>query len=166
MGRRYHLKSKKIIGYTVGTFDMFHIGHLNLLRRIKERCDYLVVGVNSDRLIMKLKNKTPVIPLKDRLAIIDSVKYVDKVIINDGWPYCDFIKSNCDDDKLNMSDDDTFYKETADVLVMGHDKIDDPEWTAISKRANARGAKVVFLPRTKNISSTKLRSTLEEIAEV
>ena len=68
-------------GYISGTFDMFHIGHLNLIRRAKERCDYLVVGVLSDDAVLRLKKRMPVIPQEERLEIIGALKYVDEVDI-------------------------------------------------------------------------------------
>lgn len=69
-----------VIGYTTGVYDMFHIGHLNILRRAKEQCDYLVVGVSTDELVQKDKNKTPIIPFAERCAIVEAIKYVDKVV--------------------------------------------------------------------------------------
>ncbi len=71
----------KVIGYTQGTFDMFHIGHLNLIRNAKRRCDYLIVGVNTDELVESYKNKKPIVPLEERAEIVRSIKYVDEVII-------------------------------------------------------------------------------------
>ena len=68
------------IGYTTGVFDMFHIGHLNILRRAKEQCEYLIVGVSTDELVKTYKNKTPIIPFEERKAIVEAVRYVDKVV--------------------------------------------------------------------------------------
>ena len=69
-----------IIGYTTGVFDMFHIGHLNILRRAKEQCDYLIVGVTTDDLCFKRKQKYPIINERDRMAIVEAIRYVDKVV--------------------------------------------------------------------------------------
>ena len=69
-----------IIGYTTGVFDMFHIGHLNILKRAKEQCDYLIVGVSTDELVQSYKNKLPIIPYAERSAIVEAIKYVDKVV--------------------------------------------------------------------------------------
>ena len=71
----------KIIGYTAGVFDLFHIGHLNLIKKAKENCDFLIVGVNSDELVKEYKNKTPIIPEEERLEIIKSLKSVDKAVL-------------------------------------------------------------------------------------
>ena len=68
------------IGYTTGVYDMFHIGHLNILRRAKDQCEYLIVGVSTDELVQKTKNKTPVVPFRDRCEIVRSIKYVDRVV--------------------------------------------------------------------------------------
>lgn len=68
------------IGYTTGVFDLFHIGHLNILRRSKEFCEYLIVGVSTDELVKSYKNKTPIIPFQERMAIVEAIKYVDKVV--------------------------------------------------------------------------------------
>ena len=69
-----------IIGYTTGVYDMFHIGHLNILKRAKEQCDYLIVGVSTDELVQRDKNKTPIIPFRDRAAIVEAIRFVDKVV--------------------------------------------------------------------------------------
>ena len=70
-----------VIGYTTGVYDMFHIGHLNIIQRAKDQCDYLIVGVTTDELCMKRKNKLPVIPEEDRIAIVKAIRYVDQVIL-------------------------------------------------------------------------------------
>ena len=72
---------EKKIGYTQGTFDMFHIGHLNLIRNAKKHCDYLIVGVNADDLVESYKNKRPIVPLKERAEIVRAIRYVDEVIV-------------------------------------------------------------------------------------
>ena len=69
------------IGYTTGVFDMFHIGHLNILRRAKEQCEYLIVGVSTDEVVKEYKHKTPVIPFKERIDIISELRCVDKVVV-------------------------------------------------------------------------------------
>ena len=74
------MNQKMIIGYTTGVFDMFHIGHLNIIRSAREMCDYLIVGVSTDELVQQEKHKTPVIPFVERLAIVESIKFVDQVV--------------------------------------------------------------------------------------
>lgn len=71
------------VGYTTGVFDMFHIGHLNIIRRAKEQCEYLIVGVTTDDLCLKRKNKLPIICEEDRVSIVEAIKFVDKVVIQD-----------------------------------------------------------------------------------
>ena len=71
---------KKIVGYTTGVFDLFHIGHLNVLKNAKERCDYLIVGVSTDEVVQNYKNKKPIIPFEERMEIVKAIKYVDEVV--------------------------------------------------------------------------------------
>lgn len=126
---------KKII--TFGTFDLFHIGHLNILKRAKKQGDYLIVGVSSDELNEK-KGKKSIIPLKDRIQIIDSLKCVDEVFI---------------EESLELKDQ--YIKQYgADILVMGDDWKDKFNWVSCS---------VLYLERTPNISSTIIKSVLHEI---
>lgn len=74
------MKRKYKIGYTTGVYDMFHIGHLNILRRAKEQCEYLIVGVSTDECVESYKNKAPIIPFEQRAAIVQAIKYVDEVV--------------------------------------------------------------------------------------
>ena len=72
-----------IIGYTTGVFDLFHVGHLNILKRAKENCDYLIVGVSTDKLVYEYKKKYPIIPFEERIEIVKTIRYVDKVVTQD-----------------------------------------------------------------------------------
>ena len=122
----------KVIGYTQGTYDMFHIGHLNLIKNAKRRCDYLIVGVNTDELVESYKNKRPIVPLEERAEIVRSIKYVDEVIITNTL------------DKKEIWDKIRF-----DEIYIG-------------KEMEALGARLVYLPYTKDTSSTMLREKLKE----
>ena len=132
--------SKKIVGYTTGVFDLFHMGHLNLLKRAKEQCDYLIVGVSTDECVKNYKHKTPVVPFEERKAIVESIRYVDKVVPQEVM------------DKIKAW-------ETLRFDVMFHG--DDWKGTALYNRYEEEFAKVgvqiIYLPHTRGVSST-LRS--------
>lgn len=128
------------IGYTQGTFDMFHIGHLNLIRQAKEQCDVLIVGVNSDRLVNEYKNKVPVINESNRAEIVNALKYVDKVIICDSLDKCIVWKI-----------------VKFDAIFIGDDWKGNLRWIQTEKELAPLGAKVVYLKHTDGISSTILR---------
>lgn len=123
---------------TYGTFDLFHVGHLNLLRRAKELGDYLIVAVSSDRFNWEEKQKKCEIPDKDRMAIVEAIKYVDKVIPEDSW------EQKIEDVK----------KYNVDVFVMGDD------WKGKFDFLKDY-CEVVYLPRTEGISSTQLKEELK-----
>lgn len=123
---------------TYGTFDLFHVGHLNLLRRAKELGDYLIVAVSSDRFNLEEKQKKCEIPDKDRMAIVEAIKYVDKVIPEDSW------EQKIEDVK----------KYNVDVFVMGDD------WKGKFDFLKDY-CEVVYLPRTEGISSTQLKEDLK-----
>ena len=128
------------IGYTTGVFDMFHIGHLNILKRAKEMCDYLIVGVSTDEVVQEYKHKSPVIPFEDRLAIVEAIKYVDKAI------------------PQTTMDKMVAYKELHfDALFHGSDWKNSAMYDEIEKTFSAIGVDVVFLPHTDGISSTLIR---------
>lgn len=134
-----------VIGYTQGTFDMFHIGHLNLIKHAKEKCDYLIVGVNTDELVKSYKQKTAIVPLEERMEIIDSIKYVDEVVA------------------CGSLDKKTAYeKHRFNLLFIGDDWKGNPRWAETEREMELLGVKLVFLPYTKNTSSTMLREKLSE----
>ncbi|MBO5007463.1 MAG: adenylyltransferase/cytidyltransferase family protein [Clostridia bacterium] len=137
--------SKYKIGYTTGVFDMFHIGHLNILRRAKEQCDYLIVGVSTDELVQKNKNKTPVIPLEQRMEIVKAIRYVDEVVIQP------------DKDKFGA-----WQKYKFDKMFVGSDWQGTPEWTEFEKQFAQSGVEIVYLPHTDGISSTMLTEKLKK----
>lgn len=141
------MNKKKIIGYTSGVYDMFHIGHLNLLKSAKDECDYLIVAVSTDELVFKYKNKYPIIPLNERKEIIKAIRYVDKVVDQESR------------DKILA-----FNKYKFDIMFVGDDWLGDLKFIEVDnymKNNNALGVK--YLPYTKGISSTKLKIVLEKL---
>lgn len=139
--------SKMVIGYTSGVYDLFHIGHLNLLKNAKGLCDKLVVGVSVDELVA-YKHKRAVIPFAERLEIVRSIKYVDAAIPQD------------DLDKFKM-----WEKLHFDVLFVGDDWFKSERWQEMEKKFDAVGVRVVYFPYTKGTSSTILTETLKKLRE-
>lgn len=128
------------IGYTQGTFDMFHIGHLNLLHQAKELCEELIVGVNSDQLVKDYKQKVPVVNECDRAAIIAELRCVDKVVL------CDTLKKT-----------DAWQLLHFDAIFIGSDWKGNARWKQTENDLAPLGADVVYLKHTDGISSTLLR---------
>lgn len=135
------------IGYVAGVFDLFHVGHLNLLKRAKDICDHLIVGVLVDELSVTYKNKRPVIPFEERIQIIESIKYVDQAVMVEQGTL----------DKMVA-----WEKYNFDCLFSGDDWKNNPVWDTEEKKLNSVGAKILFFPYTKGISSTKIRKSLNE----
>lgn len=132
-----------VVGYTTGVFDMFHIGHLNIIRRAKEQCDYLIVGVTTDDLCLKRKNKLPIICEADRMAIVEAIRYVDRVV-----PQSDM-------DKIKP------VKEYGvNVVFVGSDWKGTESWNRYEQEFAMVGCNVVYLDHTDGISSTILRERL------
>ncbi len=131
-----------IIGYTTGVYDLFHIGHLNLLKNAKGMCDKLVVGVTVDELVA-YKGKQAMIPFEDRIEIVRSIKYVDAAV-----PQYDM-------DKLTACK-----KLGAQFLFVGDDWYGTEKWTEYEKQFEAEGIKIVYFPYTKGVSSTKINEAL------
>lgn len=138
-------EKKYKIGYTTGVYDMFHIGHLNILRRAKEQCDYLIVGVTTDELCYQRKQKYPIINENERMAIVEAIRYVDMVI-----PQKDM-------EKIRP------VKELgADVVFVGSDWKGTDAWNEYEKQFAEIGCTVVYLEHTDGISSSLLREKLNK----
>ncbi|MGZ0051804.1 adenylyltransferase/cytidyltransferase family protein [Brevibacillus gelatini] len=132
-----------IIGYTSGVFDLFHIGHLNLLKNAKGLCDKLIVGVTTDDLSL-YKGKSPMIPFEDRLEIVRNITYVDAVVPQENM------------DKLSMCK-----KLKASIMVVGDDWYDTPRWNEYEQQFQEANIQIVYFPYTKGISSTRITQALK-----
>ena len=133
------------VGYTTGVYDLFHIGHLNLLRKAKAQCDYLIVGVSTDELV-SYKHKQAVIPFEERKEIVAAIKYVDEVVTQE-----------------NMNKMEAWEKYHFDVMFVGDDWKGTDKWNKIEADLNAVGAEVVYFPYTKGTSSTLINETLHKL---
>ena len=131
-----------IIGYTTGVYDLFHIGHLNLLRNAKSLCDKLIVGVTTDELVSyKLKNA--VIPFTERVEIIRSIRYVDAVIPQE-----------------NMNKFEAWEKLKFDVMFVGDDWYKEKKWEDLEAQLKSVGVKIIYFQYTKGTSSTLINDVL------
>ena len=138
------MQDKKFkIGYTTGVFDMFHIGHLNILKRAKEQCEYLIVGISTDELVMQYKSKRPIIPFKERMEIIKSVRYVDKVV-----------------PQTSMDKFSAWQILHFDVIFHGSDWKGSQLYNEIEIKLKEVGVAMIFLPYTTGTSSTLLSEKL------
>ena len=135
------------IGYTAGVFDLFHVGHLNLLKNAKGMCDKLVVGVTTDDLVT-YKGKHAMIPFEDRLEIVRSIRFVDAVV-----PQSDM-------DKLTMCK-----KLGASYLFVGDDWYDTDKWQRYAQEFKEAGIKIVYLPYTTGVSSTLINKALGQVRD-
>lgn len=136
-------EKKYRIGYTTGVFDLFHIGHLNILRRAKEQCSYLIVGVTTDELCYQRKGKLPVIAEEERMAIVEAIKYVDRVVKQE-----------------NMDKVAAAVSYQADVIFVGSDWKGSESWDGYEKELAGIGCEVVYLEHTNGISSSLLRERM------
>lgn len=133
------------IGYTQGTYDLFHVGHLNLLMHAKEQCDFLIVGVNSNKLVEEYKNKKTIIDEQDRARIVSAIKCVDQVYITNTL------------DKNKIAKDIKF-----DAIFIGDDWKNNERWIKTKEEMKEKNIDVVFLPHTDGISSTIIRQNMGE----
>jgi glycerol-3-phosphate cytidylyltransferase len=137
----------KIVGYTTGVYDLFHVGHLNLLKNARSLCDQLIVGVTTDDLVL-YKNKRAVIPFQERLEIVESIRYVDAAI------------AQPDMDKFKA-----WEKLKFDVLFVGDDWFKNSKWEKIESKLKEVGVRVIYFPYTKGTSSTIINNTLEDLRQ-
>lgn len=139
---------RAIIGYTTGVFDMFHVGHLNILKRAKENCDRLIVGVSTDELVMKYKKRRPIIPFEERVQVVSAIKYVDEVV-----------------PQLSMDKFEAWQTLKYHRLFHGNDWKGSSMYNDIESRLKAVGVEVVYFPYTQGTSSTKLTEALNKLRE-
>lgn len=128
------------IGYTQGVYDMFHVGHLNLINNAKRYCDYLIVAVNSDELVKSYKHKSPIINQENRRYIVANIKAVDKAVI-----------------AYTLDKNIQLEKYKFDVVFIGDDWKGNPRWEKTKMDLKRQGVDVVFLPHTDGICSSELR---------
>jgi glycerol-3-phosphate cytidylyltransferase len=134
-----------IIGYTTGVFDLFHVGHLNLLRNARSLCDKLIVGVTSDELV-SYKNKKSVISFEERIEIVRSIKYVDMAVPQTSM------------DKLDAQSRYKF-----NVMFVGDDWYNTEKWKGYEDELTKRGVRIIYFPYHKGTSSTLINEVLLEI---
>ncbi len=139
MGKKYRT------GYTTGVYDMFHVGHLNILRRAKEQCDYLIVGVSTDENVQTYKHKKPVICYEQRKAIVEAIKYVDEVVPQE-----------------NMDKFAAWEKYHFDVIFHGDDWKGSSMYDEIESKLASVGCDLVFLPHTDGVSTSEIYEKIHE----
>jgi len=140
------MTKKIVVGYTTGVFDLFHIGHLNILRNAKSLCDYLIVGVTTDEITIKMKGKSPLVPFNERFRIVEAIKYVDKVV-----------------PKSTMHNKDVWNEHKFDVMIKGDDWKGTEKGRILEEEFSQIGVVVKYLPYTKDTSSTVLREAIAKL---
>lgn len=137
----------RIVGYTTGVFDLFHIGHLNLLKNAKAMCDILIVGCSTDEVVQKMKNKAPVVPFLERIEILDALPYTDVVVSQNLEDYKDKFKA--------------WEKYKFNLMFVGSDWQGTEKWNKLESRFKEVGVKIIYFPYTKTTSSTKINKLLD-----
>lgn len=135
------------IGYAAGAFDLFHVGHLNLLRQAKAECDYLIAGVVADEVLLQSKGQTPVIPEAERLEIVRHISYVDEAFLDS-----------------NVSKLETWKQKPFDLYFKGDDWKGTRKAALLEEQFALVGAQIVYFPYTVHTSSTKLRRALDAMS--
>ncbi len=134
-----------LVGYVPGAWDMFHIGHLNILKRAREHCDWLVAGVVTDETLFEMKNKYPIIPFEERLAIVEAIGIVDQAVVDH-----------------SASKVEVWNTVHFDLLFKGDDWRGTPKGKRLERELATVGARVHYFPYTLHTSSTELRRVLAE----
>lgn len=142
------MKKKAIIGYTTGVFDLFHIGHLNILKNAKSLCDYLIVGVTTDEITLKMKGRLPIITFEERIQIVESIKFVDKAV-----------------PKTSTNTVEAWNQFTFDIMIKGDDWKNTKKGNDLEKELAKLGISVHYLPYTIETSSTIIRAALNNYVE-
>lgn len=132
-----------IIGYTAGVFDLFHIGHLNMLKNAKSLCDKLIVGVTTDELIITYKKKKAIIPFEERIEIVRNIKWVDAAVA-----------------QTNMNKYGEWEKLKFDIMFVGDDWYNTEKWKKIEEKFKRVGVRIIYFPYTKGTSSTLINEIL------
>ncbi len=132
-------------GYVAGVFDLFHVGHLNLLENAKGQCSHLIVGILTDELVIHFKHKPPYIPFEERIRIVRSLRVVDEAV-------------EVDFSSIDKMDAWRLYH--FDCLFSGDDYVDNPSWIADQKRLQSVGSDIYFFPYTKSTSSTSIKTLI------
>lgn len=143
------MTKKYKVGYTTGVFDLFHIGHLNILKKAKEQCEYLIVGVSTDENVISYKKKTPVIPFEERIAIVEALKYVDEVV-----------------PQTNMDKYQAWEKLKFNAIFHGDDWKGSKMYEEIEQKFSDVGVDMVYFSYTKGTSSTILANVLAQALKV
>ena len=138
-------RKKKIIGYTSGVYDLFHIDHLNILENAKSLCDKLIVGVTTDELVKDYKGKTTVIPFSERIRIVRSIKHVDGVVPQNSM------------DKMDM-----WRRVKFDMMFVGDDWYQTDKWESLEEKFKLKDVKIIYFPYTKTTSSTIINSIITD----
>lgn len=137
---------EKIIGYTTGVFDLFHVGHLNILKRAKENCDYLIVGVSTDDLVVSYKHHKPIIPFEERRRIVEAIRFVDEVV-----------------PQTSLDKVETWEQLHFNKIFHGNDWKGSAMYNRIEDELVKRGVEIVYFPYTEGTSSTVLSEVLQKL---
>jgi glycerol-3-phosphate cytidylyltransferase len=131
------------VGYTTGVFDLFHVGHLNILKKSKDQCDFLIVGVTLDKLVKTYKNKSPIIPYEQRVEIVKSIRYVDRVV-----------------PQVSMDKYLAWKRYNFDIIFHGDDWKGTQMYNDVERKLRNVGVEFVYFSYTKVTSSTQIRQKI------